>query len=142
MLFEMLAGVPAFDGKNLSQVLLRQMNDPVPTLRSVDVLLGHDGLDAFIRRACAKQPLERFQNMEEFVAALKGLQVSAWPSPRRKLVPGQDAPTAPHRPQLVPTAYTAYAYPSIADLDGDGYAEVIVGRAIFAHRDDRQNILP
>ena len=31
------------------------------------------------------------------------------------------------------TAYTAYAYPSIADLDGDGYAEVIVGRAIFAH---------
>ncbi|MDP3501170.1 MAG: protein kinase [Myxococcales bacterium] len=112
MLFEMLSGVPAFDGKNLSQVLLRQMNDPVPTLRSVDVLLGHDGLDAFIRRACAKQPLERFQNMEEFVAALKGLQVSAWPSPRRKLVPGQDAPTAPHRPQLVPTADAGQAPPS------------------------------
>lgn len=104
MLFEMLTGQPAFDGKNLSQVLLRQMNEPVPSLRAVDTLLGHDGVDAFIRRACAKQPLERFQNMEEFVAALKGLQVSAWPSPRRKLVPGQDAPTAPHRPQLVPTA--------------------------------------
>jgi len=104
MLFEMLAGVPAFDGKNLSQVLLRQMNEPVPALRSVDGLLGHEGVDAFIRRACAKQPLERFQNMEEFVAGLRGLQVSAWPSPRRKLVPGPDAPTAPNRPQLVPTA--------------------------------------
>ncbi len=107
MLFEMLTGRSAFDGKNLSQVLLRQMTEPVPTLRSVDVLLGHDGLDAFLRRACAKQPIERFQNMEEFVAALKGLQVSAWPSPRRKLVPGQDAPTAPYRPELVPTAEAA-----------------------------------
>jgi serine/threonine-protein kinase len=104
MFFEMLTGTPAFDGKNLSQVLLRQMNEPLPTLRSVDVSLGHEGVDAFLRRACAKQPLERFQNMEEFVAALKGLHVSAWPSPRRKLVPGHDAPTAPHRPQLVPTA--------------------------------------
>ncbi len=104
LLFEMLTGLPAFDGKNLSQVLLRQMNDPVPTLRSIDVSLGHEGVDAFIKKSCAKQTIERFQNMEEFVAALKGLAVSAWPSPRRKLTPGQDAPTAPHRPQLVPTA--------------------------------------
>ncbi|MBL8923794.1 MAG: protein kinase [Myxococcaceae bacterium] len=104
MFFEMLTGTPAFNGKNLSQVLLLQMNEPVPSLKAVDVSLGHEGLDAFLRRACAKQPLERFQNMEEFVAALKGLHVTAWPSPRRQLTPGQDAPTAPQRPQMVPTA--------------------------------------
>ncbi|MDX2010210.1 MAG: serine/threonine-protein kinase [Myxococcaceae bacterium] len=104
LLFEMLSGVPAFDGKNLSQVLLRQMNEPLPTLKSVDLSLGHPQVDAFLARACAKQAIERFQNMEAFVGALKSLQVSAWPSPRKKLVPGADAPTAPNRPQAAPTA--------------------------------------
>jgi serine/threonine protein kinase len=104
LLFEMLTGVPAFDGKNLSQVLLRQMNEPLPPLQTIDVSLGHPQVDAFLHRACAKQPIERFQTMEAFVAALKGLRVTAWPSPRRKLVPGPDAPTSPHRPQAAPTA--------------------------------------
>ena len=104
LLFEMLSGVPPFDGKNLSQVLLRQMNEPLPTLKSVDLSLGHPQVDAFLARACAKQPIERFQNMEAFVGALKSLPVSAWPAPRKKLTPGPDAPTAPNRPQTAPTA--------------------------------------
>lgn len=104
LLFEMLSGVPAFDGKNLSQVLLRQMNEPLPTLKSIDLSLGHPQVDAFLARACAKATIERFQNMESFVGALKSLQVSAWPAPRKKLVPGPDAPTAPNRPQAAPTA--------------------------------------
>jgi serine/threonine protein kinase len=104
LFFEMLTGKPAFDGKNLSQVLLLQMNEPVPALRTIDPQLGHPGVDAFISRACAKAPLERFQNMEEFVGALKGLTVQAWPSPRRKLKPevSQELPTAPNRPQPQP----------------------------------------
>jgi len=108
LFFEMLTGKPAFDGKNLSQVLLLQMNEPVPLLRTVDPHLGHAGIDAFLARACAKAPLERFQNMEELVGALKALVVTAWPAPRRKLQPGegdgQELPTAPQRPQPVPTA--------------------------------------
>jgi len=103
LLFEMLTGVPAFDGKNLSQVLLHQMNEPVPSLRSVDVALENDGVDRFLQRACAKQAIERFQNMEAFVDALSAISVAAWPSPRKELTPGPDAPTSPQRPQSTPT---------------------------------------
>jgi hypothetical protein len=89
--------VPAFTGKNVSQILLKQVQDPLPPLKWVDPQLDFPAVDAFLARACAKSPDARFSSMAEFVAALKALPVDprAWPAPRRAPAKAHDsqAPT-------------------------------------------------
>lgn len=82
--FEMLSGAVAMSGKNVSQILMNQVQMLVPPLAWVDPQLAHPELDAFIARACAKNPAERFPSMADFIAALKALHVDerAWPPPR------------------------------------------------------------
>lgn len=84
MLFEMLTGAVAMGGKNVSQILLHQMQTLVPPLAWVDPQLSHPELDAFIARACAKQPLDRFPSMAAFITALQAVPVDvrAWPAAR------------------------------------------------------------
>jgi serine/threonine-protein kinase len=82
VLFEMLSGLAAFNGRNLTQILLKQINEPLPKLREVDPALECAALDAFLARACAKRIDERFDSMADFVRALAALQVSGWPAPR------------------------------------------------------------
>jgi serine/threonine protein kinase len=94
VLFEMLAGAAAFGGKNVSQVLLKQLQDPLPSLADVDPQLRFPAVDAFLRTACAKSPAQRFQTMADFVRALLALEVDAkaWPAPRTP-------PSTPHDSQ-------------------------------------------
>jgi serine/threonine-protein kinase len=83
VLFEMLTGAAAFTGKNISQILLKQVEDPLPPMRWVDPQLDFAQVDAFLNRACAKAPEARFQSMTDFVGALQSLVVdTSWPGPR------------------------------------------------------------
>ena len=101
--FEMLSGAVAMSGKNVSQILMNQVQMPVPPLAWVDPQLGHPAVDAFIARAAAKDPTARYPSMAEFIVALKALHVDerSWPAPRPP--PGSDeshrrAPTRPGAP--------------------------------------------
>ncbi len=84
VLFEMLTGAVAMGGKNISQILLHQIQTLIPPLAWVDPQLAHPELDAFLARACAKQPADRFPSMAEFIVALKAIPLDerAWPAPR------------------------------------------------------------
>lgn len=97
VLFEMLSGAAAFSGRNVSQILLKQVQDPLPPLKWVDPQLDFPAVDAFLAKACAKAPDERFQTMVDFVRALKALPVDAgaWPRPRHPPATAADsqAPT-------------------------------------------------
>lgn len=87
--FEMLAGQPAFDGINHSKIMLRQVQEPMPALGSISPELHHPAIDAFLAKACAKDPARRFQSMEDFVAALRALDVASWPKPGERPPPPQ-----------------------------------------------------
>lgn len=101
--FEMLTGAVAMSGKNVSQILMHQIQMPVPPIAWVDPQLANPEIDAFIARACAKSPNDRFASMTDFLIALKALHVDErrWPAPRSPpgLNQNREAPT---REGLVP----------------------------------------
>ena len=81
VLFEMLTGVVAIGGKNIAQILMHQLKTLVAPLAWVDPELANQDIDGFIAKACAKDPLDRFASMADFIVALQALQVDerAWP---------------------------------------------------------------
>ena len=69
ILYEMLTGGPPYVGLSLTEVIMRILRAPIP---SVQPLRGDvpASVDAAIARALAKSAAERFATMEEFAAAL------------------------------------------------------------------------
>ncbi len=106
ILFELVTGRPAFESKNVSQLLLHQLQTPVPSVGPIE--LGAQ-LDALIARACAKSPQARFAHITEFVNALKAIQP---PGRQGRLVPASGLPhqdvTAGARPALTRELATLY----------------------------------
>ncbi|MDP2269127.1 MAG: protein kinase [Archangium sp.] len=84
VLFEMLTGAVAIGGKNITQILMHQLKTLVAPLAWVDPQLANPAIDAFIAKACAKDPLDRFASMADFVVGLQALQVDerSWPEPK------------------------------------------------------------
>ena len=82
--FEMLTGAVAIGGKNITQILMHQIQTVVAPLGWVDAQLANPAIDSFIARACAKDPRDRFPSMADFILALQSLQVDerAWPEPK------------------------------------------------------------
>jgi len=70
ILYEILTGTPPFIDDSGLVVMLKHINE---TPESVSKLLEivHPQLDAFINRALAKNPADRFQSAAEFIAALR-----------------------------------------------------------------------
>lgn len=81
--YEMLTGAIAMGGRNVAQILMHQVQTPMPTLKWADPALDFPDVDAFILRACAKSPNERFASMQEFANELQKLDVdeTKWPAP-------------------------------------------------------------
>jgi protein kinase-like protein len=69
VLYEMLAGTPAFNGPTVQAVLDQHTQDPVPSLRTVrpDIPLR---LERAIACALQKAPADRFATADEFVKAI------------------------------------------------------------------------
>jgi tetratricopeptide (TPR) repeat protein len=66
VLYEALAGRPAFEGRTLVEVLTATLHDPPPPL---DARFAR--LEPVIRRAMAKDPADRFASAEEMAEALR-----------------------------------------------------------------------
>lgn len=70
--FELLAGDPAFHAEDLIALALKQVNDPLPDLRT-RVPGVPEGLARLVERMAAKKPEDRPQSAGEVVRALDGI---------------------------------------------------------------------
>ncbi len=71
ILFEMLAGRPAFGGRTVGEVLHATMSEQPPALTGSPAIAA---VDRVIRRALAKRPAERPSSAEEMAEELRGVR--------------------------------------------------------------------
>jgi serine/threonine-protein kinase len=69
IIFEMLAGRVPFTGESPTMIMMKQVQDPPPSILEVRPELGA-GLAQVISKALAKQPADRFQSAGELSGAL------------------------------------------------------------------------
>ncbi len=84
VLFEMLAGTPPFQGETAVDIVIKHMNDKVPSICRIRQDLPIE-MDQFMQKALAKSPLDRYATPQEFVAALEQIheRVLAMPTDKR-----------------------------------------------------------
>ena len=70
MLYQLLAGRLPFEGESMAQLMFKIANEPPADIKAVNPAIP-DMLVAFLDRALAKNPDERFQTGEEFGGALR-----------------------------------------------------------------------
>jgi eukaryotic-like serine/threonine-protein kinase len=83
LMYHALCGVPPFVADTRKALVARHLHDTPPPPRSLNPDVPYR-LQAAILRALAKRPDERFESMEAFVSALRGVVVS---SPGRRQFP-------------------------------------------------------
>lgn len=91
VLFEMLIGRPPFEGETAVDIVLKHMNEPVPSLRRLRPELP-DEFDYFMQKAMTKQPAERFATPQEFIAGLDRLQECVQGMQKRPATPDERSP--------------------------------------------------
>ncbi len=82
VLFEMLSGHPPYEGDTAVDIVVKHMNEKVPSICAIRPELPRE-LDQFLQKAMAKSPAERFSTPREFVNALEKVQ---------ELLPAQAVP--------------------------------------------------
>ncbi|HEV2579612.1 MAG TPA: protein kinase [Ktedonobacteraceae bacterium] len=73
VLFEMLSGHPPFEGDTAVDIVVKHMNEPVPSICRLRPDLPSE-LDGFLRKAMAKAPADRYGTPQEFLTALEQVQ--------------------------------------------------------------------
>ncbi|MGH2497166.1 MAG: protein kinase domain-containing protein [Ktedonobacteraceae bacterium] len=73
VLFEMLTGHPPYEGDSAVDIVIKHMNDKVPSICRIRPELPHE-LDQFMQKAMAKLPADRFSTPRDFINALEKLQ--------------------------------------------------------------------
>lgn len=73
VLFEMLTGHPPFEGETAVDIVIKHMNEKVPSLSRLRPELPVE-FDYFMQKAMAKRAADRYQTPQEFIAALEQLQ--------------------------------------------------------------------
>jgi serine/threonine-protein kinase len=72
ILYEALSGEVPFDAPSVMEILIKQLNkDAIPLRRFKPELNIPEPLDALVMKCLKKNPDDRYQNVEEFVTALK-----------------------------------------------------------------------
>jgi serine/threonine protein kinase len=69
-LFEALTGRQPFDGATITEILRRQLHEPLPSLSAFRPDLDFPELEAVLQKACAKRPDGRWPSMAAFAAEL------------------------------------------------------------------------
>ena len=84
VLFEMLAGHPPFEGETAVDIVIKHMNEKVPSICQLRYDLPTE-MDFFMQKALAKSPVDRYATPQEFIVALEQLQerVQTLPSVER-----------------------------------------------------------
>ena len=103
VLYELLTGEKAFPGESTTTIVYKILNeDPVPP-RAIEPSLS-PALDAIVRKALAKDPLQRFQSCEEMRQALLELRQpkpATETPPKPAAEPALRPPTILHAPAEV-----------------------------------------
>ncbi len=73
VLFEMLTGNPPFEGETAVDIVVKHMNEKVPSICRLRPELPRE-LDLFMQKAMAKSPADRYSTPAEFSSALEQLQ--------------------------------------------------------------------
>jgi eukaryotic-like serine/threonine-protein kinase len=90
-LYHMLTGEFAFYSDNYSEILVGICTLPLPSLRAKAPWVP-PAVELWFQRACAKQPLERFQSADELVEALQAAAGHAALSKHQSVPEGRIAP--------------------------------------------------
>src|SRR4051812_10138210 len=111
IMYEALTGAPPFNGRNAMQVILDHVHKPVPPLRAPGGLEPPPPhLVQVVMKCLTKSPMDRFQSMDELIAALQELA-----QPDRFLTPGKgvQVPTRRSRAVMVGLFLAAAALGSV-----------------------------
>jgi serine/threonine protein kinase len=73
VLFEMLTGRPPFEGETAVDIVIKHMNEKVPSICRIRLDLPPE-LDQFMQKAMAKSPADRYNTPKDFIAAIEQLQ--------------------------------------------------------------------
>ncbi|HYB00229.1 MAG TPA: FHA domain-containing serine/threonine-protein kinase [Ktedonobacteraceae bacterium] len=73
VLFEALTGYPPYTGGTVVDIILKHQTEAVPSVCKIYPNLPYE-LDAFMQKAMAKHPDDRFQTPREFIHALEQIQ--------------------------------------------------------------------
>jgi serine/threonine protein kinase len=138
VLFEMLTGSPPFEGDTAVDIVIKHMNDKVPSICRIRPDLPMD-MDIFMQKAMAKSPADRYQTPQEFIAALEQLQerIQAMPPIQRVSEPGHESragnmgaakpPTAPPKQARIVVLSSGQPIPLTGDLMVVGRQDPILG---------------
>ncbi|MFL5629272.1 MAG: protein kinase domain-containing protein [Ktedonobacteraceae bacterium] len=138
VLFEMLAGSPPFEGDTAVDIVIKHMNEKVPSLCRIRPDLPMD-MDIFMQKAMAKSPAERYQTPQEFIAALEQLQerIQAMPPMQRVAEPGHEQrsgnigsakpPVSPPKQARIVVLSSGQPIPLTGDLMVVGRQDPILG---------------
>jgi len=73
VLFEVLAGRPPYTGGTAVDIIIKHQSEDIPSICRLRPDLPPE-MDAFMQKALAKSPSDRFQTPREFIAALEQVQ--------------------------------------------------------------------
>jgi serine/threonine-protein kinase len=95
-LYQLLCGRLPFEGESMAQLMFKITSEPPRDIREISPAVPPP-LTAFLSRALAKNPDERFQTGAEFAAALRAACAGGGPAAKATPAP---APTRPAPPKL------------------------------------------
>src|SRR5436190_19555455 len=75
ILYEMLTGRVPFEGDSAVAIALKHVSETPRPIRSIRLDV-HPALEAAVMRALAKDPMQRYRNADEFIAALEGARAA------------------------------------------------------------------
>jgi serine/threonine protein kinase len=80
ILFQMLTGFPPYEAETPLALILKHLNEPIPSAYNIHPGLPEE-VDALIIRMMAKEPEERYQNANTVIEDVKDLEASISNSP-------------------------------------------------------------
>jgi len=105
--YTMLTGRLAIDGESFGDILLKICVEPLPSLRAAAPWLP-PAMEAWFQRACAREPADRCQSVQEFVGTLREAAGEGTAFARTAVEqPLMGTNAAPAGPVVLPTLVTS-----------------------------------
>jgi serine/threonine protein kinase len=91
VLFEMLSGRPPYEGETAVDIVIKHMNDKIPSICRLRPDLPVE-MDLFMQKALAKMPADRYATPREFIVALDQVQerIQTRQGPERNMRPNNE----------------------------------------------------